>query len=153
MMPEEMLIDSDDNFPSDADDSDFEMESLSARIQKKKPGSKMTAKKVPTKKAPPTKQNSNKDIEMENLEPKKLNSKAPSKKKVGTTSKKPSVKKQPLAEESSNKEEAEEDDFMAGNTFSSNAKVLDDKKTVEERYQKKTQLEHILLRPDTYSKF
>ena len=25
-------------------------------------------------------------------------------------------------------------------------------KTVEERYQKKTQLEHILLRPDTYSK-
>jgi hypothetical protein len=27
------------------------------------------------------------------------------------------------------------------------------KKTVEEMYQKKTQLEHILLRPDTYSKF
>jgi hypothetical protein len=27
------------------------------------------------------------------------------------------------------------------------------KKTVEEIYQKKTQLEHILLRPDTYSKF
>jgi hypothetical protein len=26
-------------------------------------------------------------------------------------------------------------------------------KTVEEMYQKKTQLEHILLRPDTYSKF
>lgn len=26
-------------------------------------------------------------------------------------------------------------------------------KTVEERYQKKTQLEHILIRPDTYSKF
>jgi hypothetical protein len=26
------------------------------------------------------------------------------------------------------------------------------KKTVEEMYQKKTQLEHILLRPDTYSK-
>jgi DNA topoisomerase-2 len=26
-------------------------------------------------------------------------------------------------------------------------------KTVEEIYQKKTQLEHILLRPDTYSKF
>lgn len=26
------------------------------------------------------------------------------------------------------------------------------KKTVEEIYQKKTQLEHILLRPDTYSK-
>lgn len=25
-------------------------------------------------------------------------------------------------------------------------------KSVEERYQKKTQLEHILLRPDTYSK-
>ena len=24
------------------------------------------------------------------------------------------------------------------------------KKTVEQRYQKKTQLEHILLRPDTY---
>ena len=28
-----------------------------------------------------------------------------------------------------------------------------DNKTVEERYQKKMQLEHILLRPDTYSKF
>lgn len=27
------------------------------------------------------------------------------------------------------------------------------KKTIEEIYQKKTQLEHILLRPDTYSKF
>ena len=27
------------------------------------------------------------------------------------------------------------------------------KKTVEEIYQKKTQLEHILLRPDTYSKY
>jgi hypothetical protein len=27
------------------------------------------------------------------------------------------------------------------------------KKTVEEMYQKKTQLEHILLRPDTYSKY
>lgn len=27
------------------------------------------------------------------------------------------------------------------------------KKTVEETYQKKTPLEHILLRPDTYSKF
>jgi len=26
------------------------------------------------------------------------------------------------------------------------------KKTIEETYQKKTQLEHILLRPDTYSK-
>lgn len=26
------------------------------------------------------------------------------------------------------------------------------KKTIEEQYQKKTQLEHILLRPDTYSK-
>lgn len=26
------------------------------------------------------------------------------------------------------------------------------KKTIEEMYQKKTQLEHILLRPDTYSK-
>ena len=27
------------------------------------------------------------------------------------------------------------------------------KKTIEETYTKKTQLEHILLRPDTYSKF
>ena len=27
------------------------------------------------------------------------------------------------------------------------------KKTVEETYQKKSQLEHILLRPDTYSKY
>lgn len=27
------------------------------------------------------------------------------------------------------------------------------KKTIEQTYQKKTQLEHILLRPDTYSKF
>lgn len=30
---------------------------------------------------------------------------------------------------------------------------FDNSKTIEERYQKKTQLEHILLRPDTYSKF
>ena len=26
-------------------------------------------------------------------------------------------------------------------------------KTIEQMYQKKTQLEHILLRPDTYSKY
>lgn len=30
---------------------------------------------------------------------------------------------------------------------------LEDGKTVEQRYQKKTQLEHILLRPDTYSEY
>jgi DNA topoisomerase-2 len=29
-------------------------------------------------------------------------------------------------------------------------KTAKDKKTIEEIYQKKTQLEHILLRPDTY---
>jgi hypothetical protein len=155
MMTEEMLIESDDNnFLSDVDDSDFEMESLSARIQKKKSVSKVTIKKAATKKTTPMNQESIKDIEMENLEPKKLNSKAPSKKKVGgTTAKKPSVKKLPLAEESSNKEEVEDDDFLPENTFSSYAKVSEDKKTVEERYQKKTQLEHILLRPDTYSEF
>lgn len=32
------------------------------------------------------------------------------------------------------------------------AKDAGSKKTIEEMYQKKTQLEHILLRPDTYSK-
>ena len=31
-------------------------------------------------------------------------------------------------------------------------KTAGSKKTVEQIYQKKTQLEHILLRPDTYSK-
>jgi DNA topoisomerase-2 len=34
-----------------------------------------------------------------------------------------------------------------------NAKSGGGKKTIEETYTKKTQLEHILLRPDTYSKF
>ena len=33
------------------------------------------------------------------------------------------------------------------------AKPKGKKKTVEEIYQKKTQLEHILLRPDTYSEY
>ncbi|KAI9304126.1 DNA topoisomerase [Cunninghamella echinulata] len=32
----------------------------------------------------------------------------------------------------------------------SSSKVTDDKRTIEDIYQKKTQLEHILLRPDTY---
>jgi ketopantoate reductase len=32
-------------------------------------------------------------------------------------------------------------------------KKTKNEKTIEERYQKKTQLEHILLRPDTYSKY
>ena len=39
---------------------------------------------------------------------------------------------------------------LASNKNAVNAKGTE--KTVEERYQKKTQLEHILLRPDTYSK-
>lgn len=30
------------------------------------------------------------------------------------------------------------------------SKATDDKRTIEDIYQKKTQLEHILLRPDTY---
>ena len=33
------------------------------------------------------------------------------------------------------------------------SKNVGGKKTIEETYTKKTQLEHILLRPDTYSKF
>jgi DNA topoisomerase-2 len=38
-------------------------------------------------------------------------------------------------------------------TSPAKAKTPKKKKTVEEIYQKKTQLEHILLRPDTYSTF
>jgi hypothetical protein len=33
----------------------------------------------------------------------------------------------------------------------SSTKMMSKEKTIEETYQKKTQLEHILLRPDTYS--
>jgi hypothetical protein len=39
------------------------------------------------------------------------------------------------------------------NLTSKATKVNQKEKTVEEKYQKKSQIEHILLRPDTYSKF
>jgi hypothetical protein len=42
-------------------------------------------------------------------------------------------------------------DISSSNNASSNTKI--NGKTIEQMYQKKTQLEHILLRPDTYSKY
>ncbi len=41
---------------------------------------------------------------------------------------------------------------LGDSTNTSKAKSSKGKKTVEQIYQKKTQLEHILLRPDTYGK-
>jgi len=145
-----MLVDSDSG-----GDSDFEIEPLSVRLQKAKSGSKATvaapvAKKVVPKKAPAKLKGINSNYGIENAVPKEA--KAPSKKKVGTATSKKSMK-EPLAERSNSTFDKEEEEMATDLEMFSHKNGSDDKKTVEERYQKKTQLEHILLRPDTYSKF
>jgi len=142
-----MLVDSDSG-----GDSDFEIEPLSVRLQKAKSGSKATvaapvAKKVVPKKAPAKLKGINSNYGIENAVPKEA--KAPSKKKVGTATSKKSMK-EPLAERSNSTFDKEEEEMATDLEMFSHKNGSDDKKTVEERYQKKTQLEHILLRPDTY---
>ncbi|KAF7456067.1 putative DNA topoisomerase 2 [Cryptosporidium felis] len=48
--------------------------------------------------------------------------------------------------------QGENDELLSNSKLASKSRVMvrKTKKTVEERYQKKTQIEHILLRPDTY---
>jgi hypothetical protein len=93
---------------------------------KKAPAKKAPAKKAPAKKAPAKKGTTKK---------------APAKKA-------PAKKKQPLGESQANEQPMEEDTAFQEFAQSPVAKGKP-KKTVEEMYQKKTQLEHILLRPDT----
>lgn len=74
---------------------------------------------------------------------KKAPAKAPAKKAPAKkVSAKPASKKAVIGVD----ESEDEDDFVQEDTTNK------PKKTVEQIYQKKTQLEHILLRPDTYSK-
>ncbi|KND03704.1 DNA topoisomerase 2 [Spizellomyces punctatus DAOM BR117] len=72
--------------------------------------------------------------------------KAPPKAKPRTTG---ATKKKPALGESNSFLDAEEDIAPAANSRKASSTDVETK-TVEEIYQKKTQLEHILIRPDTY---
>ena len=124
-----IMSDSDDDFMADApsEDSDFDFDDEPpAPVKKNTSKPKATTKVVKpksTKAATKTTKNS-------------------------TTTKKATDARPILAERSTNSDESD----MTSGTMDSMKKKVDDKKTVEERYQKLTQLEHILVRPDTYSK-
>ncbi|KAF9977382.1 DNA topoisomerase 2 [Actinomortierella ambigua] len=103
----------------------------------------------------------------------KANAKTPAPKKAAPakTAKKPAAKKRKLSESDGddddktdslmNGDNGDDDDFdnddddkkkPKGKTAAAKTKISEDyeKRTIEEIYQKKTPLEHILLRPDTY---
>jgi DNA topoisomerase-2 len=113
---------------SNALDSDYSSD------EEKKHTVKSTKTRKPTVKAPSSKAPS---------------IKAPSSK---TSSSKASSSKVTSSEASSNKAASNEtsSDNVTSVNSSSNGTSTQSKKPVEEVYQKKTQLEHILLRPDTY---
>jgi len=132
-----VMIDSDDSFSAGAsDDSDFDEfdeENVAPNIVKK--GKKAAVKKAPTKKV--------------------AAKKAP-KKKGGTkkaSGKMPLKQKNIETEENSSNMDDTDDislDDVGVIENNKNENSNKPKKTIEEMYQKKTQLEHILLRPDTY---
>ena len=133
--------DSDDDFVMDDlsdEDSDFDFDIETSKSTSK---SKSKSNKTSTKKKSATSKSSKKskavsidvidsdssDIEMD-----------------GSTGTRPV-----LTERSINSDESD----MATTTKKTSTKKSNSKKTVEERYQKLSQLEHILVRPDTYSEF
>jgi len=124
-MSDVTFVDSDDDVVFDeAGDSDFDIENEAPKkVPAIKNKSSATAKKASA-----------------------TSTKALSKK---TTVRKTAPTKKALADKSNNDDE----NPLSEIEFSSDAKRGQQEKTVEERYQKKTQLEHILLRPDTYSKY
>jgi hypothetical protein len=143
-MADVLMIESDDDFVVQSDgDSDFDFDDgenaapvVIIAPKKKAPAKKKAAAKKPaaSKKA------------------------AGGKKKAATAAE----KKQPLGDRSNldntsgdeGSIDINDDDIDEDDTPASTANEISGgkKKTIEQRYQKKTQLEHILLRPDTYSK-
>ena len=93
------------------------------------------------------------DFEMEAVavKPKKSKSNTKENTKKEPAKKAAAKKKKPVADESSDEEV--ERTVLGEKSLNEGTSKSKGKKTVEEIYQKKTQLEHILLRPDTYSKF
>ena len=90
----------------------------------------------------------------ENAAPAKKNSKAKATKaapKKAAAPKKKAAKAKALGDNNNAANRSEE--TIEVDSVAKGGKKEGKKKTVEETYQKKTQLEHILLRPDTYSKF
>jgi DNA topoisomerase II len=118
---ESMLIESE----SDFSDNDIADENAPKRGNTKM----VTAKKATAKKTAPVK-------------------KPAVKKKIVKATAKASVKE---VFEEHDDDSNDDDDFMEDVQTFNTAPTTGKKKTVEEMYQKKTQLEHILLRPDTYS--
>jgi DNA topoisomerase-2 len=134
-----IMSDSDDDFMDDAqsEDSDFDFDD--------EPAPKV-AKVAKATKVVKSKSTSDKATKAVTKTTKKSATTAASKKKASAT--KSNDSRPILAERSTNSDESD----MTSGTMESMKKKVDDKKTVEERYQKLTQLEHILVRPDTYSK-
>lgn len=93
------------------------------------------------------------DFDEENIppsnKPKKVSNSKSKTNPVKKTTKKVAKKKK------AQPEPVQSDDDDHDGSFDSDDYDMDqnDGKTVEQIYQKKTQLEHILLRPDTYSKY
>lgn len=125
---------------SEDDDDDFDM---SEPVKKKA----APAKRAPSKKA--AKAIKDEDEDSDAFQPEQPTT--PKKRAANGTAKKTTAAKKTMVAKTNGEAASEDVEMEEPTKTSTKNKIVDyEKKTIEEIYQKKTQLEHILLRPDTY---
>lgn len=150
---DDFIVSDDDAFSyadeESEDDFDFDDDGENVAPNKKKSSSKSKAKSTKAAKSSSTSKTKPKAKAKTSVKPK-------AKAKATTTTKKSTKKTSSSVIDLDDDSDSEsfasdmDEDTYSGSGSGSNSTKGGKKKTVEEIYQKKTQLEHILLRPDTY---